>query len=98
MNVQLAARSIFDGDAEDFRFEPGASADFAWHPRHERANPVSSEFAFGLVVKPLHLRDQSFERSFFLVTGPGFIGVTAEIHFDRRSICSEIEGLLEFFR
>ena len=57
--------------------------------RHECADAISREFALGLLVKPLHLRHQSFER-------PLFFAISGETHFDRRAVRSEIERALKW--
>ena len=91
MNVQLASLSIFDRDRENFGFKPRAAAHLARFAAHERADSIAGEFTLGLLVKPLHLRHQSFERSLLLA-------ITGEIHLDRRPVGAEIKRVLKFVR
>ena len=62
VNVQFASLGIFDRDRENFRLEPCAVARLAGLARHERANAIARELALRLFVKPLHLRNEPFER------------------------------------
>ena len=91
MNVELASFSIFDRHRENFRLQPRAAARFARVSRHERANTVSRKFALRLLIKPLHLRHQTFKWSLLLA-------VAAEIHFDRRPVGPEVKRVFEFVR
>src|SRR6058998_4188590 len=86
--INRAAASIFNRDRKDFRLKPRSVAHFARFACHKRANAVTSEFALGLFIKPLHLRHESFERfRNFLFS------VIAEAHFNRRPIRAEVKGL-----
>ena len=62
VDVQLATFSILDRDRQNLRLQTRAAADFARHARHESADAIARELALGLLVEPLHLRDQPFER------------------------------------
>src|SRR5256714_9769145 len=91
MNVQLACSAVFNCQGEAFWLQARTAANPALLARHERADAVSREFALGLLVKPLHLRHQSFERPLLFASCSRFIGVAGETHFDRRAVRSEIE-------
>src|SRR3954463_4326892 len=72
MDIQFAVQSSrcslsggesgLDCDSKDFRFESCAIADLACLARHECSNTIARELALGLLIKPLHLRHQTFER------------------------------------
>src|ERR1700730_3783517 len=94
MDVQLSPGAIFDCDSQYFRLEPRASAGLASPPPHESANPIAGELTLRLLIEPLHLRHQAFERSPRFL----FLAITAEAHFDLFRACAEVESLLEVFR
>src|SRR5262245_29989623 len=103
MDVQFAAvrarRSLggggsgLDCDSKDFRFESRAAADLARLPTHECANAIPRELAFGLLIKPLHLRYQSLERFCNLL-----FAVAAKLHFNRLAIRAEVKRGFECLR
>ena len=88
MNVQLARLSILHRHGKKLRPQPRAFTDFARHAPHEHANAVARKFAFRRVVKPLHLRDQPFERP----------RIFSPIRADRLLTRSKIKRLFEFVR
>src|SRR5882757_9391091 len=77
---------------QNLRSQSRAAANFARLAGHERANPVTGEFAFGFLVEPLHLWHQTLKRLGDLLT------VTAELNFNRRLARSKIKRALKFFR
>ena len=93
MDVQLALMSIFDRDGENLRFQPRAAAYLARLTCHERANAMASEFTLCFLIKPLHLRHESFERLSAVL-----FFVIAETHFNRLAIRAEIKRLFKFVR
>src|SRR5262245_880846 len=98
MDVQfsnlLACRSFggggsgLDCNSKDFRFESCTVANLACLASHECSNAISRELAFGLLIKPLHLRHESLEWScdFLFTACSRFIGVAAKLHFNRLAI------------
>src|SRR3954468_614574 len=103
MDIQFAAvpargslgggGSGLDCDRKYFRFESCAATDLACLATHERSNPITCEFALGLVIKPLHLGHESLERfcSFLFA-------VAAEPHLNRLAIGAEVNRGFECFR
>src|SRR4029077_10747979 len=104
--VQLADRSLggggsgLDCDRKDFGFESCAATDLACLACHECSNAIARELALGLLIKSLHLGHESFERfcSFLFAACSRFIGVAAELHFNRLAICAEVNRGFECFR
>src|SRR3977135_2789618 len=83
-----------DRDRENLRLEPGAVARLAGHARHERADAIARKLALRLFVKPLHLRNETFEWPRGLRRAP----VRSEIHLDRLVARSVIGRLLKRLR
>ena len=94
MNIQLAPVGILDRDRQNFRLQPRAVAGLAGHARHERPDPIPRKLALRLLVKPLHLRHEPFER-------PGCLrrfAIAARADLDRLVPGSVIKRLLEVLR
>ena len=100
IDVQLALLTVFQCHSQDLGLEPRPAARFAWHPRHERADPIPGELALRLLIKPLHLRHEAFERLDHLLVAAGwrFIGVAAEVHCDRFAVRAEVKRGFELVR
>src|SRR6266498_3323440 len=90
VNVQFACVSVLYGNRKNFRFEPCSVTHLARFARHERANAIACEFTLSLLVKPLHLRHETFEWFRDLL-----FAIVAEIHFNRRPIRTEVKGLFK---
>src|SRR5262249_40183281 len=60
---------------------------------HESSDAIPRELAFGLLIKPLHLRYKSFEWLYEFL-----FAVTTKLHFNRFPICAEVKGGFESFR
>src|ERR1700758_5100577 len=93
MDVQFAAVPGLDCDSKDFWFESCAATDLACLARHECSNSIPREFAFGVLIKPLHLGHESLKRFY------GFLfAVAAKLHFNRLAIRAEVKRSFECFR
>src|SRR3984893_17902464 len=90
MDVQLASWSILYGHGQDFRLEARAAACLAGNPSHECANAIARKLALRFRIKPLHLRDESFE-------WPGcfLLAVAAKAHLYRLVAGAEVKRFLE---
>src|SRR5215467_7200027 len=86
MDVQFAAISSLDCDTKDFRFESCAAANLACLASHECSNAIARELALGLLIKPLHLGHESFERFCDFL-----LAVAAKLHFNRLAISAEVK-------
>src|SRR6266481_3391078 len=58
----LGSRLRRDRHRQNLRPETRAAANFAWLAGHEGTNSIAGEFAFGFLVEPLHLWDQTLKR------------------------------------
>ena len=91
VNIQLAPLGILDGDRKNFRLQARAVASLARHARHEGADAIARKLALGFLVKPLHLRNEPFERPRRL----GRFTVAARVHLNRLIARAVVERLLE---
>ena len=93
MDVQFAVMSIFDRNRENLRFKSCAAAHFARLACHECANAVARELALGLLIKSLHLRNQTFKwlRDFLLA-------INAQAYPHRFAIRAEVKRIFKFIR
>src|SRR5262250_3977770 len=85
--------SLFDRDGENLRFKSRAAAHFARLACHECANSITRELTLRLLIKPLHLRNESFKRSCDFL-----LAVAAKFHFNRLTVRAEIKRLFKFVR
>src|SRR5262245_26046134 len=91
--ILSAAKAGSDRDSKDFRFEPCAAADITCLSSHECANAIPRELAFGLLIKALHLGNESLEGlCYFLFT------VAPKLHFNRLAIGAEVKCGFESVR
>src|SRR5437868_14113537 len=74
-----------DRHRQNLRSQSRAAANLAWLAGHEGTNSITGEFAFGFLVEPLHLWNQTLKRLGDLLT------VTAELNFNRRLARSKIK-------
>src|SRR6476620_9999604 len=88
----LGSRLRRDRHRQNLRSQSRAAANFTWLAGHERANPVTGEFAFGFLVEPLHLWHQTLKRLRQPLTD------TAELNFIPLLAASNIKRALKIFR
>src|SRR5262249_23697806 len=95
VNVQLAPILSPNRHSKDFRFKPCAMANGARGAIHERPNPATGDFTFGFLVKPLHLRKQTFKRAGSFRRRAA---IPPKVQLDRLVTGPEVERRFEFFR